>query len=95
MDSTGKIVYAMFLTWPDNFMLQLGDVVASNNTMATLLGYSGGIKISGQGSNKGIIATLPYLPPDTPLQWAWTLKLENAMPRLPLDDWSNKKQNVL
>ena len=95
MDSTGKIVYAVFLAWPDNFILQLGDVIATNQTVATLLGYTGSIKISWQDGNKGINATLPYLPPNTPLQWAWTLKLESAMPRPPLDDWSIKKENVL
>ncbi|XP_065909748.1 alpha-L-fucosidase-like [Dysidea avara] len=95
VDSTGKVVYAIFLTWPDNFILQLGDVMATNQTMATLLGYTGSIKISWQDGSEGINATLPYLPPNTPLQWAWTLKLESAMARPPLDNWNRKQQNVL
>ncbi|XP_065909205.1 alpha-L-fucosidase-like isoform X2 [Dysidea avara] len=95
MDSTGKIVYAIFLAWPDNFILQLGDVMATNQTVATLLGYTGSIKISWQDGNEGINATLPCLPPNTPLQWAWTLKLESAMARPPLDNWNRKQQNVL
>jgi len=33
------VVYAIFLSWPDDFNLQLGDVTATDQTVATLLGY--------------------------------------------------------
>ena len=70
------VVYAIFLSWPDDFNLQLGDVTATDQTVATLLGYSGPVKIKMKESGvQGINITLPYLPPNTPLQWAWTLKL--------------------
>lgn len=68
------VIYAIFLSWPDNFILELGDVVATNQTKATLLGYAGAVEI--KNAAHGIDAMLPHLPPNTPLQWAWTLKLE-------------------
>ena len=71
-----NVIYAIFLSWPVNFILELGDVTATNQTTATLLGYTGDVKIVNKSGTQGINATLPHLPPNTPLQWAWTLKLE-------------------
>ncbi|XP_065906797.1 alpha-L-fucosidase-like [Dysidea avara] len=80
MDSTGKIVYAISLSWPDDFMLQLGDVTATNQTVVNLLGYSGDINITyTKNGTPGVNATFPYLPPNTPLQWAWTLKFQSVL----------------
>ena len=41
----GDVVYAIFLSWPDNFILELGDVTATDLTKATLLGYTGAVEI--------------------------------------------------
>ena len=71
------VVYAIFLRWPDNFILELGDVAATDTTTATLLGYTGAVKIT-KNDAQGINVTLPYLPPNTSLQWAWTLKLDHV-----------------
>ena len=71
------VVYAIFLNWPDNFNLELEHVVASNDTKATLLGYTGAVDIvMNKSGTQGINVTLPHLPPNTPLQWAWALRLE-------------------
>ena len=71
------VVYAIFLNWPDNFTLELGDVTATDQTKATLLGYTGAVEIvMNKSGAQGINVTLPHLPPNTQLQWAWTLKLE-------------------
>ena len=70
------VIYAIFLSWPDNFHLELGDVVPGNQTKATLLGYTGNVPIVINSGEPGINVILPYLPPNTALQWAWTIKLE-------------------
>ena len=47
----------------------------STSTVATLLGYG---KLQWKNNSNGQVEiTMPYLPLDTPLQWAWTIKLEN------------------
>ena len=71
-----NVIYAIFLSWPDNFLLELGDVVATNQAKATLLGYSGDVPIVIKGGEQGVDVILPHLPPNTALQWAWTVKLE-------------------
>ena len=71
------VVYAIFLSWPDNFILELRSVMASSETKATLLGYTGTVDIvMNKSGAQGINVTLPHLPPNTQLQWAWALKLE-------------------
>ena len=90
-----EVVYAIFLSWPDNFILELGDVMATNQTGATLLGYTGDVKIARNDGTPGVNITLPQLPPNTLLQWAWTLKLDPVLTTEPLSYWSNKQQNVL
>ena len=78
------VIYAIILSWPDNFILELGDVMATKETKAILLGYNGVVEIAMNSNGaKGINATLPHLPPNTPLQWAWTLKLEPVVTKLP------------
>ena len=91
------VVYAIFLSWPDNFILELGDVVATDQTKATLLGYTGAVElVMDKSGAQGINATLPHLPPNTSLQWAWTLKLEPVhVTKEPLSNWNDKQQNVL
>ena len=45
------VVYAIFLSWPDNFTLELGDVTATDQTTAALLGYTAGtVKITKNGA---------------------------------------------
>ena len=86
------VVYAIFLSWPDNFILELGDVVATDQTKATLLGYTGAVEIvMNKSGAQGINVALPYLPPNTLLQWAWTLKLEPVqVTEEPLSYWNDK-----
>ena len=90
------VVYAIFLSWPDNFILELGSVVASSETKATLLGYTGTVDIvMNKSGAQGINVTLPHLPPNTPLQWAWALRLEPVATKDPLSHWNNKGQDNL
>ena len=90
------VVYAIFLRWPDNFILRLGDVAATTQTKATLLGYTGAVElVMNKNGTQGINVTLPHLPPNTPLQWAWTLKLEPVITKEPLSYWNGKQQHVL
>lgn len=86
------VVYAVFLSWPNNFILELGDVTVTNQTKATLLGYTGTVEIMKSTSAKGVNITLPHLPPNTPLQWAWTLKLD---PVLTLDPLNYEELQIL
>ena len=89
-------VYAIFLSWPDNFTLELGDVTATTQTKATLLGYTGAMEIVMKSGTLGINVNLPHLPPNTPLQWAWTLKLEPVVTKEHLSYWNNKwQQHIL
>ena len=62
------VVYAIFLSWSDNFTLELGDVAATDQTKATLLGYTGAVEIvvMNKSGAQGINVTLPHLPPNTP-----------------------------
>ena len=84
------VVYAIFLSWPDNFILELGDVMASSDTKATLLGYTGAVDIvMNKSGAQGINVTLPHLPPNTPLQWAWALRLEPVTTKETLSYWNN------
>ena len=89
------VIYAIFLSWPNNFILELGDVVATNQTKATLLGYTGDVEIMMNSGVQGISVTLPHLPPNTELQWAWTLKLEPVVTEEPLSYWNDKQQHIL
>ena len=53
------MVYAIFLSWPNNFILELGDVVATDQTKATLLGYTGAVElVMDKSGAQGINATL-------------------------------------
>ena len=88
-----NVIYAIFLNWPENFTLELGDVAATDQTKATLLGYTGDVEIVKKSGAQGIDVTLPHLPPNTPLQWAWTLKLEPVVTKEPLSSWNNKQQH--
>ena len=60
--------YVIFWSWPDNFLLKLGDVVATNQAKATLLGYNGDLPIVIKGGEQGVDVILPHLPLNTVLQ---------------------------
>ena len=71
-------MYAIVLKWPEKFILTIGSVKTTTNTEATLLGY-GKVELK-SGSSGQVDIIMPYLPLDTPLQWAWVIKLDNIDP---------------
>ena len=78
MNSTSSAVYAICLQWPSGLSLTLGSVKTSSTTTASLLGYG---SVDWKSDSMGrMVITIPSLPLDTNLQWAWTIKLENVSP---------------
>ena len=82
-NATDSSVYAIVLKWPDDNILTLGSVKTTSNSVVTLLGYD---KV--QWKTNTIMGqmeiTMPPLPLDTNLKWAWTFKLENISPAMRL-----------
>lgn len=76
-NSTTGAVYGIVLQWPKGNTVTIGAVSTSAATAVSLLGY-GLVKWTMVGSMLDV--QLPYLPLDTPLQWAWTLKFEGVNP---------------
>jgi alpha-L-fucosidase len=66
-------VYAMLLDWPSTYTVTLGALKGMKATSITLMGYKEELKF--QDVANGVEVMLPFLPLDTPLKWAWTLKI--------------------
>ncbi|XP_010224660.1 PREDICTED: tissue alpha-L-fucosidase-like [Tinamus guttatus] len=76
--SKGPVVYAIFLTWPQDSLLKLASPVPSPDLQVTMLGLAGALEWQ-KSPDKGVLITLPHVPP-SPLsaQSAWTVKLEGV-----------------
>ncbi|XP_077006959.1 tissue alpha-L-fucosidase [Tamandua tetradactyla] len=73
--SKGSVVYAIFLSWPDNGVLCLPSPVTTLPTKITVLGIEGFLKWSSDPV-QGLLISLPQLPPSAlPVEFAWTIKL--------------------
>ncbi|XP_064028512.1 tissue alpha-L-fucosidase [Pogoniulus pusillus] len=71
-------VYAIFLTWPQDNILQLSSPIPSQATQVTMLGLAGTLKWQ-KSPGGGLLITLPYpLPSSLPPQPGWTVKLESV-----------------
>ena len=68
------LVYAHLLQWPADYKVLLGALMGMKPTKISLLGY--GTDLSFTTLSDGVQVTLPYLPLDTPLKWAWVLRIE-------------------
>lgn len=68
------MVYAHLLEWPQNYKVVLGALAGMQPSKVTLLGY--GTDLTFSVLLDGVQVTLPYLPLDTPLKWAWVLRIE-------------------
>ena len=91
-NATDSSVYAIALKWPDNNILTLGLVKTTSNSVVTLLGYG---KVQLKTNTKGQMEiTMPPLPLDSDLKWAWTFKLENISPAMMLRN-RNTSRSVL
>ena len=70
------VVYAT-LTLAYRSKVSIGNVVIGSSTKVSLVGYDD--KLSWNGlTNNTIEITMPPLPLDTKLRWAWVFKLENV-----------------
>jgi len=77
-NATTKVVYGILLEAPSNYSVTIGAVKASSSCTVSLLGYNG--DVDWKAEQAGLTVTLPFLPPDTNLKWAWALKMENVAP---------------
>ncbi|XP_063212177.1 tissue alpha-L-fucosidase isoform X1 [Chroicocephalus ridibundus] len=76
--SKGPVVYAIFLIWPRDNVLELSSPTPSPATQVTMLGFAGTLKWQ-ESPGKGLLITLPYmLPSPLPPQSGWTVKLEGV-----------------
>lgn len=68
-------VYATFLHWPEDGVVNLQSPKMTSATKITMLGMEGELHWT-QDPLEGVLITLPQLPPGTfPVESAWTLKL--------------------
>ncbi|KAJ6655628.1 hypothetical protein lerEdw1_004980 [Lerista edwardsae] len=73
--SKGNVVYAIFLRWPDDCVLNLQSPVSSASTKVTLLGFSTPLKWKAT-PDKGLQVNLPSATPSLVEEtYGWTLKL--------------------
>ncbi|KAM6399649.1 tissue alpha-L-fucosidase [Rhynochetos jubatus] len=76
--SKGPVVYAIFLIWPQDNVLELSSPDPSLATQVTMLGFAGTLKWQ-RAPDKGLLVTLPsMLPSPLPPQPGWTVKLEGV-----------------
>ena len=76
-NSTSKAVYGILLKWPSIYTVTLESVKMSSSSKVSLLGYG---PLSWETVGDKVAVELPYLPLDSDLQWAWTLKFEDVTP---------------
>jgi hypothetical protein len=57
----------------------LGDVKTNSSSKISLIGYDGDVAWK-PGANNTVEISMPSLPLDTELRWAWVFKLESISP---------------
>ena len=57
----------------------IGAVKTNTNTKISLVGYDGEVTWK-PSANNTIEISMPFLPVDTQLRWAWVFKFENISP---------------
>ena len=70
------------LTQKYQFMVMLGNVKVGNGSKVSLLGYDGEVSWKTYPNNT-VEITMPPLPLDTELRWAWVFKFENVLQSTP------------
>ncbi|XP_018429322.1 PREDICTED: plasma alpha-L-fucosidase [Nanorana parkeri] len=68
-----QAVFAVFLKWPTNCNIVLGEPKTSELTEVYMVGYEGKLKWTALGE-KGMVISLPRLGPATP-PWGWAVKI--------------------
>ena len=91
MDVDGKTIYAVVLKWPDNYTISLGAVKPDNDAAVILLGYG---KVPWTYSQPVMTLTMPYLPLDSSLQWAWTFWMQGVSPAVRHRGQTPKQQHL-
>ena len=59
--------------------VQIGAVKADSDSKISLVGYDGEV-VWKAGANNTIEISMPFLPLDTELSWAWAFKFEKVLP---------------
>lgn len=77
--TSGSAVYAIALEWPDNNIIKLGSIQLLESYTATLIGH-GDVKVATDDSGD-VEVTLPSLPLNTPLRWAWVIAFTDVAPK--------------
>ena len=72
-----KSVYAILLEWPVSYSVTLGSVRPVAESQVSLLGHNGTLAW-GTSSQGYVVVSLPYLPLNSSLQHAWTLKFTSV-----------------
>lgn len=73
--SKGSVVYAIFLHWPENGVLNLQSPKTTSSAQITMLGIQKDLKWS-TNPHDGLLIYLPQLPPSAlPVEFAWTVKM--------------------
>ena len=68
------------LTLTFQFNVSLGNLKLAEDSKVSLLGYDEEISWT-TGNNNTVVITMPQLPPDTNLKWAWVFKFDKASPK--------------
>lgn len=75
--SKGAVVYAIFLTWPQNSVLQLSAPTPSPATQVSMLGLAGALQW--REAPEGLLVDLPAVPPSPVCsQPGWAVRLEGV-----------------
>ena len=77
------------LTLKYQFTVMLGNMKVGSSSKVSLLGYDGEVSWKTY-SNNTVEISMPPLPLDTELRWAWVFKFENVLPST-----TSKEEDIL
>ncbi|XP_067676716.1 alpha-L-fucosidase-like [Haliotis asinina] len=73
-----KDIYATVMSWPNVGTFQLTRPIPNDNTVVSLLGYSGTFSYT-NAAGQGININIPAIPANAmPCKWAWVFKITNV-----------------
>ncbi|XP_067674206.1 alpha-L-fucosidase-like [Haliotis asinina] len=73
-----KDIYAIVISWPNVGTFQLTRPIPNDNTVVSLLGYSGTFSYT-KAAGQGININIPAIPANAmPCKWAWVFKITNV-----------------
>ena len=86
---TGAVYGALTLKY--QFTVMLGNIKLGSGSKVSLLGYDGDVSWKTY-PNSTVEISMPPLPLDTQLRWAWVFKFENLIPNYPVPD---KQEDIM